>query len=60
LGETTSTSEQLAAAVHVPGMVGYDWLKLLPLWYSLGGDPWFEQIVNSLGPRQSIPLLTAP
>jgi len=47
----TSTSEELATAVHVPGMVSYRSLKLMPFWDPLRGDPRFEQIVNSLAPK---------
>jgi len=51
LGETTSTSEQLATAAHVPGMVTYGNLKLLPFWDPLRGDPRFEKILASLAPK---------
>ena len=43
--------EQLATAVRVPGTLSYGWLKLMPFWDPLRGDPRFEEIVNSLAPK---------
>ena len=51
VGEKDLALEQLATAAHVPGTVSYGWLKLLPFWDPLRGDPRFEKIVNSLAPK---------
>ena len=51
VGEKDLALEQLATAVHVPGPVSYGWLKLLPFWDPLRGDPRFEEIVASLAPK---------
>jgi len=40
--------EQLNAAAHVPGMISYGYLKLLPFWDPLRDDPRFEQIVTEV------------
>jgi TolB-like protein/Tfp pilus assembly protein PilF/predicted Ser/Thr protein kinase len=50
VGEKDLALEQLVAAVHAPGVLGYGHLKLLPFWDPLRGDPRFEKIVNSLAP----------
>jgi hypothetical protein len=51
LSEKDLALEQLAAAAHVPGTVSYGYLKLMPFWDPLGGDPRFEKLVNSLAPK---------
>jgi serine/threonine protein kinase len=51
VGEKDLALEQLANAARVPGTLSYGWLKLLPFWDPLRGDPRFEQIVASLAPR---------
>jgi serine/threonine protein kinase/Tfp pilus assembly protein PilF len=51
LGEKDLALEQLDKAVHAPGLVSYGYLKLLPFWDPLRGDPRFEKIVNSLAPK---------
>ena len=45
--------QQLAIAVRPPSPLSYGQLKLLPYWDPLRGDPRFEEIVASLGPRQT-------
>jgi TolB-like protein/Tfp pilus assembly protein PilF len=51
LGDKDLACEQLATAIRYPGPLSYGELKLLPLWDPLRGDPRFEKIVNSLGPK---------
>src|SRR5437868_6041603 len=51
VGEKDLALEQLATAAHVPGTLSYGWLKLMPFWDPLRGDPRFEQIVASLAPN---------
>ena len=51
VGEKDLACEQLAIATRLPGYVSYGELKLLPWWDPLRGDPCFEKIVNSLGPK---------
>jgi tetratricopeptide (TPR) repeat protein len=51
VGEKDLALEQLATAVHAPGVLSYGHLKLLPFWDPLRGDPRFETIVNSLAPQ---------
>lgn len=51
VGEKDLALEQLAKAVNAPGWVSYGYLKLLPFWDPLRGDPRFEAIVASLAPR---------
>ena len=53
VGETDLALEQLATAVRAPGVVSYGHLKLLPFWDPLRGDARFENIVNSLAPKES-------
>ena len=53
VGEKDLALEQLATAAHVPGTLSYGWLKLLPFWDPLRGDPSFEQIVASLAPKET-------
>jgi TolB-like protein/predicted Ser/Thr protein kinase len=50
-GQKDLALEQLATAVHAPGVLGYGHLKLLPFWDPLRGDARFEKIVNSLAPK---------
>ena len=52
VGEKDLACEQLvAAAIRYPGFLNYGDLKLLPFWDPLRGDPRFEKIVASLGPK---------
>ena len=50
-GDTDLACEQLAIAVRPPSALSYGQLKLLPFWDPLRGDPRFEKIVASLGPK---------
>jgi serine/threonine protein kinase/Tfp pilus assembly protein PilF len=51
VGEKDLALEQLTKAVHSPGVLSYGYLKLLPFWDPLRGDPRFEKIVSSLAPK---------
>jgi len=51
LGEKDLALQQLATAAHLPGMLSYGGLKLLPFYDPLRGDPHFEKIVASLAPK---------
>ena len=51
VGENDLAIEELAAAAHLPGLISYGHLKLLPFWDPLRGDSRFEKIVNSLAPK---------
>jgi hypothetical protein len=51
VGEKDLALEQLATAAHLPGTLSYGWLKLMPFWDPLRGDPRFEKIVASLAPK---------
>jgi tetratricopeptide (TPR) repeat protein len=56
VGEKDLACEQLATAVRCPtsGMdLSYGELKLMPWWDPLRGDPRFEKIVASLGPKEN-------
>jgi tetratricopeptide (TPR) repeat protein len=44
--------ELLQKLVKMPGYINYTQLKLHPMWTPLRGDPRFEQIVASLGPKE--------
>jgi TolB-like protein/Flp pilus assembly protein TadD len=50
-GEKDLACEQLAIVIRKPGDLSYGQLKLMPFWDSLRGDPRFEKIVASLGPK---------
>lgn len=50
-GERDQAIEQIAAVERVPNYLSYGLLKLHPYWDSLRGDPRFEGIVASLGPK---------
>jgi len=53
-GEKDLALQQLATAAPTPGaflIASYGMLKLSPFWYPLRGDPRFEKIVASLGPK---------
>jgi tetratricopeptide (TPR) repeat protein len=50
-GEKDLACEQLAAAIRHRGTINYGYLKLLPLWDPLRGDPRFEKILASLAPK---------
>jgi TolB-like protein/Flp pilus assembly protein TadD/predicted Ser/Thr protein kinase len=51
VGEKDLACEQLATARVHSREVSYGQLKLLPSWDSLRGEPCFEEIVASLGPK---------
>jgi hypothetical protein len=53
VGEEDLAIEQLSMAAKVPGSLSYGNLKLQPFWDPLRGDPRFEQIVNSLAPKDA-------
>jgi hypothetical protein len=53
VGEKDLAVEQLGTAAHVPATLNYGWLKLLPFYDPLRGDPRFEQIVASLAPKET-------
>jgi adenylate cyclase len=53
-GEKDLALQQLNAAISLPGaayITSYGFLKLLPFWEPLRGDPRFEKIVQSLAPK---------
>jgi TolB-like protein/Tfp pilus assembly protein PilF/predicted Ser/Thr protein kinase len=54
VGEKDLALEELAIAARVPGTLSYGWLKLLPFWDPLRGDPRFERIVASLAPKEAM------
>ncbi len=51
-GEKDLAFEQISAAVKIPGQINYGQLRLHPDWDSLRGDARFEQIVQSLAPKE--------
>ena len=51
VGEKDLACEQLATALRYRSTISYGYLKLLPLWDPLRGDPRFEKIVDSLAPK---------
>jgi tetratricopeptide (TPR) repeat protein len=53
VGDKDFACEQLAVAIHRPGIISYGQLKLLPFWDPLRGDPRFEKIVASLAPKEN-------
>jgi TolB-like protein/class 3 adenylate cyclase/Tfp pilus assembly protein PilF len=50
-GEKDLALEQLSVAARIPGHLSYGYLRLHPYWDPLRGDPRFEKIVASLGPK---------
>jgi adenylate cyclase len=55
-GEKELALQQLEAGLRAPAasiMLSYGALKLLPFWDPLRGDPRFEEIVESLAPKES-------
>jgi TolB-like protein/class 3 adenylate cyclase/Tfp pilus assembly protein PilF len=50
-GEKDRALEQLAIATRIPGYLSYGQLRLHPDWDPLRGDPRFDKIVASLGPK---------
>ena len=50
-GDKDLAYQQLAIVARPPSPVTYGQLKLLPFWDPLRGDPRFENIVASLGPK---------
>src|SRR5437016_2063053 len=50
-GERDRAIEVVQKLLTVPGYVNYGRLKLHPLWAPLRGNPKFENIVTSLGPK---------
>jgi tetratricopeptide (TPR) repeat protein len=57
-GEKDLACEQLAAAIRHRSTISYGYLKLLPLWDPLRGDPRFEKIVASLAPKDSLQVVS--
>jgi tetratricopeptide (TPR) repeat protein len=56
-GDKELALQQLEAGLRAPDasqMLSYGALKLLPFWDPLRGDPRFEQIVESLAPKESV------
>jgi len=51
VGEKDLACDQLAAAIRHRSTISYGYLKLLPFWDPLRGDPRFEKIVADLAPR---------
>jgi tetratricopeptide (TPR) repeat protein len=51
VGEKDLACDQLARAIEHRSTISYGYLKLLPFWDSLRGDPRFEKIVASLAPE---------
>jgi TolB-like protein/Tfp pilus assembly protein PilF len=56
VGEKDLACEQLSRASRLPSSVSYGELKLVPWWDPLRGDPRFEQIVDSLAPKENQPV----
>ncbi len=56
VGDKDLACEQLARASRLPSSVSYGDLKLMPWWDPLRGDPRFEQIVDSLAPKENQPV----
>ena len=52
-GEKDLAIKQIAATLQVPSVLSYGQLRLHPFWDPLRGDPRFEQIVQSLAPKES-------
>jgi TolB-like protein/tetratricopeptide (TPR) repeat protein/class 3 adenylate cyclase len=50
-GENDLAFEHLNMAAKIPGFLSYGELRLHPNWDPLRGDPRFEKIVDSLGPK---------
>ncbi len=50
-GEADSALEQLEMLTKMPAGPSYGELRLNPVWDSLRGDPRFEKILQSLGPK---------
>ncbi|MEY2439524.1 MAG: hypothetical protein QOI34_909 [Verrucomicrobiota bacterium] len=50
-GEKEAAIDQLDAATKIAGYLSYGQLRLDPVWDPLRGDPRFEKIVASLGPK---------
>jgi serine/threonine-protein kinase len=55
VGEKNLACEQLAIAIRPPSTISYGQLKLLPFWDPLRNDPFFEKIVASLAPKETVP-----
>jgi tetratricopeptide (TPR) repeat protein len=53
VGEKYLACEQLAILIRPPTGVRYGVLKLMPFWDPLRGEPCFEKIVASLGPKEA-------
>jgi hypothetical protein len=54
VGEKDLAFEQLALSARTPNGATYGELKLDPFWDPLRGDPRFEKIVASLGPKEVV------
>jgi serine/threonine protein kinase/TolB-like protein/Tfp pilus assembly protein PilF len=53
VGEKDLAIEHLSMAARVPGPLSYGNLKLQPFWDPVRGDPRFEQIADSLAPKDT-------
>jgi hypothetical protein len=51
-GEKDAALEQMERTARLPVGITYGELKCNPEWDPLRGDPRFEQIVNSLAPKE--------
>jgi TolB-like protein/Flp pilus assembly protein TadD len=54
VGEKDLALQHLAKAAALPGFLSYGRLKLLPWWDPLRGDSRFDQIVDSLAPKEAV------
>ena len=52
VGEKDLAIQELTTAVNTPGFLSYGYLRLNPVWDPLRDDSRFEQIVNSLAPKE--------
>ena len=52
VGDKDRAFEHLDQAVHLPSYLSYGQLRLHPIWEPLRGDPRFEQMANTLAPKQ--------
>ena len=52
VGEKDRALEQLNQAVGLPSYLSYGQLRLHPIWEPLRGDPRFQQVAQTLAPKQ--------
>lgn len=50
-GEKGQALDLLRKLTELPGYLSYGYLKVDPIWDSLRGEPRFEQVLSSLGPK---------